>query len=339
MSVSYLSGNAGPGLGLGLTEATERVYRAIVNGHRDPGTLADSIGIDAPVLAGAVEELTEIGLLRVDAGVFEPLPPRLPLQALADRYVRAATAAREASEALAQLWASASPAPDYLEVLTTTARCMDETARLHLEAQREVLALSIGPRGDSAPPPNRQEGAAEALRRGVTYRVVYGAQILRQSAVMSLVQESVDAGERARVFPNVPCNLQIADGRRAVLVAPMPGPERLHGLMFFEGGFLDSLIGIFETYWTLGVPIAAGRLATDPVEGMEQAAAGPTEGPTEETRRLLSLLGAGLTDGSIARELGVSERTVTRRIMALQDVLAARSRFQLGVQAARRGWL
>jgi hypothetical protein len=35
----------------------------------------------------------------------------------------------------------------------------------------------------------------------------------------------------------------------------------------------------------------------------------------------------------------VSERTVTRRIMALQEVLAARSRFQLGAQAARRGWL
>jgi DNA-binding CsgD family transcriptional regulator len=334
MSVSYLSG--GVGLGVGLSEGTERVYRAIVeNGHRDPQILADSIGIDAGALAEAIEELSEIGLLQVDAGVLEPLPPRLPLQALADRYVRAATAAREASEALAQLWARQTPAPDYLEVLTTTDRCMDETARLHLEAEHEVVALSIGPRGDSAPPPNRQPGAAEALSRGVTYRVVYGAQILRQAAVMSLVQESVDAGERARVFPNVPCNLQIADGKRAVLVAPMPGPERLHGLMFFAGGFLDSLIGVFETYWTLGVPIAAGRLATEPVDRVEQAAAGPTE----DTRRLLSLLGAGLTDGSIARELGVSERTVTRRIMALQDVLAARSRFQLGVQAARRGWL
>src|SRR4051794_16534739 len=336
MSVSHLSGTSG----LRLTESTERAYRAIVeHGHRDPRALADSTGIDAGVLADAIEELTEIGLLQTDAGVLEPLPPRLPLQALADRYVRAAAAAREASEALAQLWARQTTAPDYLEVLTTTDRCMTETARLHLEAEREVLALSIGPRGDSAPPPNRQEGAAEALRRGVTYRVVYGAQILRQAAVMSLVQESVDAGERARVFPNVPCNLQIVDGKRAVLVAPMPGPERLHGLMFFEGGFLESLVGVFETYWALGVPIAAGRLATDPVDGMEQAGAGPPEGPTDETRRLLSLLGAGLPDGSIARELGVSERTVTRRIMALQDVLAARSRFQLGVQAARRGWL
>ncbi|HEY7597588.1 MAG TPA: helix-turn-helix transcriptional regulator [Actinophytocola sp.] len=319
MTVSYYSGDAG------LAESTERVYRTIVEGVRDPDTLADRLGVD---VTAALAELTELGLVQVEAGVLEPLPPRLPLQALADRYVRAAAAAREASEVLAQLWARQSSAPDYLEVLTTTPRVMEETTRLHEESEKEVLALSIGPRGDSAPPPNRQPGAAEALRRGVAYRVVYGAQILRQVEVMALVQESVDAGESARVFPNVPCNLQIADGKRAVLTAPMPGPERLHGLMFFEGGFLESLIGVFETYWTLGVPIAADHVGD----------AGPA-GPNEDTRRLLSMLGAGLTDASIARELGVSERTVTRRIMALQDALAARSRFQLGVQAARRGWL
>lgn len=330
MSVSYFSGN------VGLAEQTERVYRAIVeNGHRDPEALASSVGIEVGALNEVIEELTEIGLLQVDSGVLEPLPPRLPLQALADRYLRASAAAREASEVLARLWARQSPTPDYMEVLTTTARVMDETTRLHLEAEREVLALSIGPRGAAAPAPTRQSGAVEAMRRGVGYRVVYGSQILRRAEVMALVQESVDAGERARVFPDVPCNLQIADGNRAVLIAPMPGPERLHGLMFFEGGFVESLIGIFETYWTLGVPIAPGRLAAEQRERVEQA----TEGPNEDTRRLLSLLGAGLTDAAIARELGVSERTVTRRIMALQEVLAARSRFQLGAQAARRGWL
>lgn len=76
------------------------------------------------------------------------------------------------------------------------------------------------------------------------------------------------------------------------------------------------------------MPITADQLAVD-----------GDQGPSDDIRRLLVLLGAGLTDASIARELGVSERTVNRRIIALQDALAARSRFQLGVQAARRGWL
>lgn len=312
-----------------IPELTERVYRTIVqDGVRDPEVLADRVGADRDAVRAAVDELARLGLVQVHAGVLEPLSPRLPLQNLADHYVRAAAAAREASEVLAQVWARQASTPDYMEVLTTTAQVMDVAARLHDDARTEVLALSIGPSGESAPRPTRQAGAFEAMRRGVAYRVVYGAQILRQADVMALVQEAVSVGESARVFPTVPCNLQIADGKRAVLIAPMPGPERLHGVVFFDGGFLESLIGIFETYWTLGVPITADQL--DPDQG---------QGPSDDIRRLLSLLGAGLTDASIARELGVSERTVSRRIMSLQDALAARSRFQLGVQAARRGWL
>lgn len=313
----------------GISGLTERVYRIIVqDGVRDYDALADRLGDDDETVR-AVDELTRVGLVQVDAGVLEPLPPRLPLQALADQYVRAAAAAREASEVLAQVWARQSATPDYMEVLTTTAQVMDVAARLHADAETEVMALSIGPNGEAPPPPNPQPGALDAMRRGVAYRVVYGAQILRQSAVMALVQEAAAAGESARVFPTVPCNLQIADGKRAVLMAPMPGPERVHAVVFFGGGgFMDSLVGIFETYWTLGVPITADQLAVD-----------EDQGPSDDIRRLLSLLGAGLTDASIARELGVSERTVNRRIMALQDQLAARSRFQLGVQAARRGWL
>jgi predicted DNA-binding transcriptional regulator YafY len=42
---------------------------------------------------------------------------------------------------------------------------------------------------------------------------------------------------------------------------------------------------------------------------------------------------------SFAREFGVSERTIARRIGRLQEVLGEQTRFQLGVQASRQGWL
>jgi DNA-binding CsgD family transcriptional regulator len=63
------------------------------------------------------------------------------------------------------------------------------------------------------------------------------------------------------------------------------------------------------------------------------------EAPNSETKRLLTCLSAGLTDESIAREFGVSERTIARRISRLQETLGAQTRFQLGVQASRQGWL
>lgn len=61
--------------------------------------------------------------------------------------------------------------------------------------------------------------------------------------------------------------------------------------------------------------------------------------PTDGTRRLLLLMRTGAIDEAIARELGVSPRTVHRRITRLQNLLGVRSRFQLGVIACERGWV
>jgi DNA-binding NarL/FixJ family response regulator len=71
---------------------------------------------------------------------------------------------------------------------------------------------------------------------------------------------------------------------------------------------------------------------------MEDAEAVDLE-PTAATQRLLRLMRTGAIDETVARELGVSLRTVHRRITHLQQVLGARSRFQLGVIACERGWV
>jgi DNA-binding NarL/FixJ family response regulator len=64
-----------------------------------------------------------------------------------------------------------------------------------------------------------------------------------------------------------------------------------------------------------------------------ESSAGPSD------RNLLTLLAAGAKDETIARQLGVSPRTVTRRVGELLDQLGARTRFHAGVLAERHGWL
>lgn len=54
--------------------------------------------------------------------------------------------------------------------------------------------------------------------------------------------------------------------------------------------------------------------------------------------QILRLLAAGATDESIARHLGISGRTVQRRVRALMDDLGVQTRFQAGVQSALRHW-
>ncbi|MBZ5735679.1 LuxR C-terminal-related transcriptional regulator [Nocardioides sp. TRM66260-LWL] len=54
---------------------------------------------------------------------------------------------------------------------------------------------------------------------------------------------------------------------------------------------------------------------------------------------ILEQLAVGAQDDQIARLLGVSLRTVRRRVADVMAELGAESRFQAGVEAVRRGWL
>ena len=56
-------------------------------------------------------------------------------------------------------------------------------------------------------------------------------------------------------------------------------------------------------------------------------------------RFLLRQLASGAQDEQIARTLGISLRTVRRRVADLLIELGVDSRFQAGVEAVRRGWL
>jgi len=50
-------------------------------------------------------------------------------------------------------------------------------------------------------------------------------------------------------------------------------------------------------------------------------------------------MAVGMKDEAIARQLGMSPRTLRRRSQELLAELGAGNRFQAGVEAARRGWI
>jgi DNA-binding NarL/FixJ family response regulator len=54
---------------------------------------------------------------------------------------------------------------------------------------------------------------------------------------------------------------------------------------------------------------------------------------------LLRQLASGAKDEQIARTMGLSLRTIRRRIADLMIELGADTRFQAGAEAVRRGWL
>jgi DNA-binding NarL/FixJ family response regulator len=85
---------------------------------------------------------------------------------------------------------------------------------------------------------------------------------------------------------------------------------------------LDTPTLLFEGLWNRAVPLSRSGAAEPPQ--MEQD--------------LLRLLAAGYKDEAIARQLGVSSRTVARKLVDIMREHGASTRFQLGLLLARQGW-
>jgi DNA-binding CsgD family transcriptional regulator len=169
-----------------------------------------------------------------------------------------------------------------------------------------------------------------ALERGVLWRAVYAAEVLDRPGAWAELRDAAAAGERARIARTLPTKLAIAD-RRTALVSATLDPLRPTAVVVEGGPLVDLLCAAFEAVWADSVEV--------PVSDSLQGAAPPDRGPGKDDRALLALLGSGAKDETIARELGMSERTLRRRSADLLRRLGAANRFQAGVQAVRRGWI
>jgi DNA-binding CsgD family transcriptional regulator len=201
--------------------------------------------------------------------------------------------------------------------------------QLQLAAQREVLGFAPlrGQRHVVSAEENLAEAAA--MRRGVHYRVVVERASLDHG---DLLAQALDAGQEITVVDSLPIQLVIADNRIAMVpLTPIEDGTDPGAVIIHEGGLLEALVALFHACRKQG-----WRLV-----GPEQARPGaePADGPDEVDQSILGLLNIGLTDATIARQLGLSYRTIQRRISRLMHLAGAQTRFQLGTWALHAGWL
>jgi hypothetical protein len=312
---------------LGISAQAEAIYLDLIaRGALDQADLAERHGTELEVPLG---ELAAIGLVERSDDKVLPQPPHLAMEAVAQRRTKEAELARESASLLSELWTAGIGQQTYVELLPSLEVTRSVINSVQVDAEQRVRAMTVG---NIAAPTNPQivEGLFDALARGVTYEVIYGTRVLQDLDALRMVQQCVDAGEQARVFPDIPLNLTIVDDRWALLAARTTVGEIVNSaaMVVHHSPFLTGLVGIFDALWRVSVPITGGTENTEVIGA-----------PALETKRLLTYLSAGLTDESIAREFGVSERTIARRISRLQETLGAQTRFQLGVQASRQNWL
>lgn len=102
--------------------------------------------------------------------------------------------------------------------------------------------------------------------------------------------------------------------------------------MVHPSGLLTALVHLFEREWAQGRPMFTTGAGVREEPAVDQQ-------PTDEELEVLALLLAGISDRRAASELGLSIRTVERRVRRLMDLSGVESRLQLGWHAARVGWL
>lgn len=315
---------------LGVTPLDEDVYRTLL---RHPGStledLADAAGHAASTLRRSVRRLEELGLVTRLAGApvrLMPARPDVAVDVLVAQRQQELALAREAARGLLQEMSAehGHESGELIEIVRGRQAVAHRFMQMEQTVTRELLVLDRPPYAQVLEQPNDSE--YELLARGVRCRGIYAPEGLERPGRLDELRQLVDAGEEARTSPVVPLKMAIADG--AVAILPLSFEQSAEqALVVHASTLVDALVSLFEVLWDLALPLA----------GFEATAAQGAGGVDPGLAALVPLLVAGLGDQAIARQLGVSPRTLSRQLAALLELLGARTRFQAGVLAVARG--
>jgi sugar-specific transcriptional regulator TrmB/DNA-binding CsgD family transcriptional regulator len=321
---------------IGLDERQEAAYRALVAlGAADVADLAHRLQAPEADTERALRRLESQGLAARSssrAGRWVAAPPAVALGALLTQQRHELEQAELAAAALAQQYRAEAAEPavhDLVEAVTGASAVAHRFRQLQLGAAREVCALVTGrPVAVTGPENDAEERAAG---RGVAYRVVVEREVLEQPDGISELTAALGRGEQVRVVDRVPTKLLVADGTLAMVALVGGRGAEPAALVAHASGLLEALTGLFDAVWREAVPLrlgAGGRVAQ-----------GPAAGPDATDLEILSLLLAGLTDASVAKQLDLGLRTVQRRVKGLMETAGVTTRLQLGWHAYERGWV
>jgi sugar-specific transcriptional regulator TrmB len=318
---------------VGLPEPDGSVYVNLVGHPRATvEELATTGDLSVPLTNRALARLAERGLASRLPGRPVRYLAAAPDVAVGELIATRESELRDARSAVHQLMESFRAASRHthpeqsVEVLVGRNNIINRVAQLHRNVRSQVRGFDKPPYLDT--PGDNFASESTRLRQGVRYRVVYDRQAISWPGRLATdIQASIDAGEQARVRPELPLKMLIADDRMAILPISSAEHEAGAAYVIYRSSLLDALCLLFEAEWERASPLHASK--SEPVDDQ----------PDRETRQLLDLLAAGVTDEGIARSLGCSMRTTQRRIHALLAELGATTRFQAGRSAQARGWL
>jgi len=316
---------------LGIDAAEEQLYRAAL---RNPGstrtTLTEKLGRPAAQVDRSLAKLHSLGLVTLDdQAVHAPSPDHAVERLIAAESRRLKSVADQLESVRAALpslmaehWAAQTPrgepvtiesieggdVPGLIRGLTAT--CEGDLLWMRPDQWRFSAGLQM------------DEWVKQLVASGRRSRALYPARVFEEAP--DVVRSRAEAGEHVRVLAEVPSRVAIF-GTSGMLVPEVWGQNTGRRLVVRQPAIVAAFTLLFESLWERAMAIP----------GLD---AGDAERASDR-RLLLQQLASGAKDEQIARALGLSLRTVRRRVAEILDELGVNSRFQAGVEAVRRGWV
>ncbi|TDW70741.1 helix-turn-helix transcriptional regulator [Kribbella pratensis] len=323
---------------LGVDEATFAVYHALLS---HPDSTPEQIAALVDRSTGEVEELMG-KLRRLDLLVptwtnpdgEHAVHPRVGLTGLAERR---RTELNKALGELKEAEASAEViAEQYNELLTSRSSGDVEVLKGRANASRRIEELALKARTtfwglvpahfDDTVPKSDRSPDFEHLGRGLKMRTVYLQNMTASKQAVEYASMMHRLGGEVRVTPTLPMRLLIFDQEIAIM--PMDPENPTAGAVIHRTPAVVSVaLALFDAYWSRAAEMF------EPDNREDEAPLTPHEA------EVLRLLAGGAKDEQVARLLGISLRTARRITANLSERLDAASRFELGVAAAKRGWV
>lgn len=327
------SGPRSPLAVLGFTAVDESLYRFLL---RNPGLAAtsvgESLGLPPADVHDSLDRLAEAGLVELAGQEVRVVPPDQGLGRLISDESRRLQGVGEQLESLRRILPSL--VVDHLASQSHTNGSISVEVREGGDVLDLIRGLAASSTGDLMwlrPDQWRLPSVAgiddwvkELVKSGRRSRAIYPARALEEAP--AAVRDRAEAGEHVRVLAEVPSRVAIL-GRAAALIPERWGVNTGRRLVVREESLVCALTALFESMWDRAVAVPG-------IDGLTEEA-----GRTPDRALLLDQLARGAKDEQIARAMGMSLRTVRRRVAQILDELGVDSRFQAGVEAVRRGWV
>lgn len=323
---------------LGVDEATFAVYHALLS-HPDstPEQIAALVNVSVTEAHQLLDNLRKLELLVptwTNPGAEHAVHPRVGLTGLAERrrseLNRLLGELREA-EASAEVVAE-----QYNDLLTARSSGDVEILKGRANASRRIEELGLKAKDtfwglvpthiDDSLHPVELSPDVPLIERGLKMRTVYLQSMTSSKQAMEYAAAMHRLGCEVRATPTLPMRLLILDQEMAIV--PMdPNSPTAGAVIHRSPAVVAVALALFDAYWSRATELF------DPDDRDDDAPLTPHEA------EVLRLLAGGAKDEQVARLLGISLRTARRITANLSERLDAASRFELGVAAAKRGWV